>query len=139
MCLGQQSRRSPRLEMMDHESPSVAQVFNWTVLAGFGGAVKFFVSSLKDPVVNVRRSIAILIINICISGFSGLMGALLTTTLTSDMTWHLISAGIFGYLGTQGLDIITLLLQKKIGAGAVPVSSVMPVPPSVDPAAPQNK
>ncbi len=124
---------------MMQDEPTLAQVFYWTLLASVGGAAKYFVSSLKTPVRDMRHFITLLLINVFISGFSGLMGALVVSTITTDVQWHLIASGIFGYLGTQGLDIIMLLLQKKIGAGPVPMSNVIAVPPGVDPNAPSSK
>ena len=43
----------------------------------------------------------------------------------------LLLSGLFGYLGTTGLDWLLFALKKKIEPFAQ-VSDIMPVPPSVD-------
>lgn len=114
----------------------LARLLVWAFLAGLGGAVKFVSASLRDgSYMSPRRFILLLGANVLISGFSGLMGALLLSTITQDHNVHLIAAGMFGYLGTQGLDIIALALRKRASLEPLPISAVIPIPKSVDPAA----
>src|SRR4051794_30635398 len=110
--------------------PFYAKVFAWAFLAGSGGAVKFVSASLKSKTsMSPRRFLLLLGANVFISGFSGLMGALLFSTFSTDHVWQLIASGIFGYLGTQGLDVVALAMNKRIGdGGMLPVSSVIPIP-----------
>lgn len=118
----------------------VARFLVWAFLAGMGGAVKFVSASLREStVMSPRRFLLLLGANVLISGFSGLMGALLLSTITPDHNFHLIAAGMFGYLGTQGLDIIALALRKRASLDPLPVSAVIPIPKSVDPAASPEK
>jgi hypothetical protein len=125
--------------MINDESPSLAQIVYWTLLAGVGGAVKYLVTTLKNPVANVRHFVTMMFVNTVIGTFSGFMAALFISTFTPDKQLQWLVAGGFGYLGTQGIDIITLIVQKKVGAAPVALSSVIPVPPAVDPAAQGNK
>jgi len=118
------------------DPPLYAKLIAWGVLAGAGGAVKFVSAALKNPtLMSSRRFLVLLAANVFISGFSGLMGALLFATISPDHNLQLIAAGVFGYLGTQGLDIIALTMTKKVTNTPPPISSVIPVPASVDPAA----
>ncbi len=125
----------PTIPPLD-DPPLYIKVIWWGSLAGVGGAVKFISAALKDPsIMSSPRFFILLGANVFISGFSGLMGALLFATISPDHNLQLIAAGIFGYLGTQGLDIVALTMSKKVSSELLPISSVIPVPASVDPAA----
>lgn len=118
--------------MIDRDE--MEQFIGWALLAAFGGAVKYISAVLRtNTLVSNRRFVMLLIANVFISSFCGLMGGLLLTTLTDNITWQYLSCGIFGYLGTQGLDIIVLILKKKIEP-PMPVSAIIPVPSGSDPA-----
>jgi hypothetical protein len=120
---------------MVDETPLYAKILSWGLLASAGGAVKFLAAMLRTPEkMSAKRFLFLLGANVCISGFSGLIFALLFSTLSPDRTWQLIAAGIGGYLGTQLLDIIALTMTKKISDMPVPISQVIPIPASVDPA-----
>ncbi|MGE0536632.1 MAG: phage holin family protein [Pirellulales bacterium] len=121
---------------MNNEPTIIEKFILWGMLAGFGGAVKFVAGVLRSPdIISRRRFACMLGANMAISGFAGLMGALVMSTLTPDNTWQFIAAGIVGYLGTQGLDMIALGVQRKLSHSSPAVSSVIPVPPRMDPAA----
>lgn len=116
------------------------KVFVWGSLAGAGGAAKFISGVLRSSEsISQRRFVVLLVANMFVSSFAGLMGGLIATTVTHDATWPYIASGLFGYLGTQGMDILLLALKKKIEP-IVPfnVASVIPVPPSVNPSATSN-
>lgn len=100
---------------MMNDTETLVKALFWSVLAGFGGAVKYvaFVIRSSDVISN-RKFVSMLFANVFISSFCGLMGGLLVKTMTNSETWHMIAAGTFGYLGTQGLDYVILALQKKI-------------------------
>ncbi len=122
--------------MIENEPTTLQKLLIWAFLAGGGGGVKFIAGMLRSPeIVSRRRFVTMLLANVTISGFAGLMGALFMSTLTPDPTWQFIAAGIVGYLGTQGLDMIALGVQRKLSHVTPAVSSVMPVPPSMDPGA----
>ncbi len=121
---------------MNGEPTFIEKMLLWAFLAGAGGAVKFIGGMLRSPEnISRRRFVAMLVANMVISGFAGLIGALLMSTVTPDPTWQNIAAGIIGYLGTQGLDLIALGVQRKLSIAPPAVSSVIPVPASMDPAA----
>jgi LydA holin phage, holin superfamily III len=120
------------------ELAAVFKFFLFAVLAGCGGAVKFISASLRtNTTMSPRRFLFLLGANVFISGFSGLMGALIFSTISPDRNWQLIAAGVFGYLGTTGLDVISLALSKRMLGDPLPVSAIIPLPASVDPASPQ--
>jgi hypothetical protein len=116
------------------DTPLYLKLLSWGVLAGMGGAVKFISASLKNrDALSPRRFLMLLAANVFISGFSGLMGALVFSTLSPDRTWQLVAAGVGGYMGTLLLDSLALTMSRKMRDGPLPVSSVIPIPPSVDP------
>jgi hypothetical protein len=119
-----------------YHAADFAKYVVWALLAGAGGAVKFVSASLRNnAAMSSRRFMILLGANMLISGFAGLIGALLFSVISPEPALGAIAAGIFGYMGTQGLDIIALTMSKKITNDAVPISTVIPVPASVDPAA----
>ena len=122
------------------DTPLYAKMISWGVMAGIGGAVKFVSAALKNnQVMSAKRFMTLLTANVFISGFSGLMGSLVFATFSPDHNLQLIAAGVFGYLGTHGLEIIALSMTRRVTNEAPPISSVIPVPASVDPAASQAK
>ncbi len=121
--------------MLTEDWSIYAKVAIWGSLAGAGGAAKFISSVLRNSQsISQRRFCVLLLANMFVSSFAGLMGGLIATTMTHDATWPYIASGLFGYLGTQGMDILLLALKKKIEP-VVPfnVGTVIPMPPSVDP------
>lgn len=87
----------------------------WIALGAFGGAVKVFsqwVQKTNRPDSSKEAGIQ-LFLNIMISGFSGYMGALIGSMITSDNQWHVVLAGVFGYLGVQGLDFLSQFIKEK--------------------------
>ena len=122
--------------MLTEDWSIYTKVLVWGSLAGLGGAAKYISAVIRSSeIISQRRFLLLLFANMFVSSFSGLMGGLLTTTLTSDATWPYIASGLFGYLGTQGMDIMLLALKKKIEpVSPYTAAAVIPVPPSVDPA-----
>lgn len=92
----------------------VLRILEWLVLAGVGGAVRFVGERMKtsDPKFG-SKDLLLLIGNAFISGFSGLLGALLISTLTEDQVYHLIASGVFGYFGTAGIERIGNYVMNK--------------------------
>jgi len=127
------------VELPIHQTPLYLKLATWGLLAGMGGAVKFISVTLKNKDrMSPQRFLLLLSANVFISGFSGLMGALVFSTLSPDRTWQLVAAGVGGYLGTQLLDVLALAMSRKMRDGPLPISSVIPIPTSVDPAAPER-
>ena len=60
----------------------------------------------------IRRFLMLILANMFVSGFCGLMGALFFSTFSTDWVWQSIAAGVFGFVGVQSLDIITLTMNK---------------------------
>jgi len=83
----------------------------WVILAVMGGIARYLDSYLKS---GDAPKFGMLLAHAMISGFSGYMVAQVMLKFQPD--WVLIAAGIGGYLGTQGLDIITELLKKRLNA-----------------------
>lgn len=87
--------------------------YAWALLGGIGGSVKVFFQWTKKFPENMKNGIAVLFLNVFISGFSGYMGALFSSLASVDDKIHVIFAGIFGYLGVTGLDWIAEKLKKN--------------------------
>jgi hypothetical protein len=68
-----------------------------------------------------------LIANAVVSGFSGYMMALVALRVAPD--WAYISAGIGGYLGTQGIDWVASILRGRISQVITPVPPTPPEQP----------
>ena len=86
----------------------------WTILAGAGGSVRFLVQSLEGktshtPTVFLVKMAASAIV----SGFTGLMMALLISTMTENHVWQYIGAGISGYTGPKTMDLLFAYLRQK--------------------------
>src|SRR4051812_26470476 len=94
------------------EVPRYVQLLVWFFLAGFGGAVKYVSAVIRSPErVSNRRFLTLLAANSVVSTFCGLMGGL--AVAGAGGTWPYLASGLFGYLGTQGLDYLLIALQKK--------------------------
>ena len=119
---------------VSNDAPQIMQLLAWGLLASMGGAVKFISLALRNKdQLGIRRFLVLLSANVFVSGFSGLMGALALSKFTGDHTVHLVGAGVFGYGGPQILDILVLSMQRKVSDVQVPLSSIIPIPPSLDP------
>lgn len=91
---------NPRLEAV--------KIIEWLLFAGFGGAVRFVGERLKHNDPKWRgRDFFLLLGNAFISGFSGLLGALVLSRITEDYVYQLVAAGMFGYFGTAGIERIS--------------------------------
>lgn len=87
----------------------------WTVLGIFGGIARIFGKWSETPPESFRAGAFVLALNIFISGFSGFMGATIATQITSNDQLHVIFAGVFGYLGVNGLDYLSNWVKDKFG------------------------
>lgn len=95
----------------------------WVGIATVGGVVRYVDVYLKT---SVPPRLGPAMGNAFVSGFSGFMVALTVTRF--DPSWALIAAGAGGYLGTQGLDWISTVIQQRFGG--------QPIPPPPTPSAP---
>lgn len=86
---------------------------SWVVIAGLGGIVRFLSGNMRDkkPMRPVSFLLALLA-NCIISGFAGPLTALYVSTKTDDQTWHLIAAGIGGYLGIEMLNLLSAIFKS---------------------------
>lgn len=87
----------------------------WATIAGMGGAARFLTQRLAADALplTMGRTIFQLSANCFISGFSGFMGALLMSAFSPEPKWVWAAAGIFGYLGPAGMDILADKISKK--------------------------
>lgn len=86
-----------------------ARFLEFALLAGVGGFVRFIADRMHLPAISRGKFILLGLANGLVSAFTGLMGALFVSTLTHDHTWHIISAGVFGYYGTKGFERVSNL------------------------------
>lgn len=85
----------------------------WVVLAMIGGIARYLDTYIK---VGTAPKPGILGANALVSGFSGYMVAQVALQVAPD--WALVSAGVGGYLGTQGMDWLSEILKARLSAGA---------------------
>lgn len=83
----------------------------WLLLAMAGGVARYLDSYLHSGAV---PKLGLAITHATVSGFSGYMVAMVAIKVQSD--WALVAAGVGGYLGTQGLDFISRVLKRRMGA-----------------------
>src|SRR3990167_8542384 len=87
----------------------------WTLLAGAGGAVRYLSSQMrKGEKICAKTLCLMLFVNSFISGFSGLMLALVSSTMTDNMTIHVIAAGVGGYLGVEVLNMLSVIVKSRL-------------------------
>jgi hypothetical protein len=124
---------------MQEQHDTIVNALVWGTLAGFGGMVKYISTVIRSSdLVSNQRFVVLLAANAFISSFCGLMGGLLLTTVTDERGWQYLASGIFGYLGTTGLDFILIALKKKIDP-SFPVSAIIPMPANPDAIASQHR
>lgn len=89
----------------------------WILLATFGGLARYldrYIRKKEVPVWTVMWA------HLVVSAFGGYMVASLINLIEPKFIW--IGAGIGGYMGTEALDWLSRVLQKKYG-GDAPLSS----------------
>ncbi len=88
----------------------------WAILAGSGGLAKFLSTRLDPnaPILTRGRFIFMAIANICVSGFSGILGALMMSGVAPDTILVPAAAGVFGFAGIRGLEVMLDKLSNKI-------------------------
>lgn len=86
----------------------------WILLGSAGGTAKVFgnwLSSENKP--KFTKFLLVIFLNIFISGFTGYLGATVGSMITDIPKWSAIFAGIFGYLGVNGLELLSTWLKVK--------------------------
>ena len=87
----------------------------WALLGTAGGTARVFSTWLtQDPKPTGKMFAITLILNIFISGFTGYLGAVIGNLITTNDQWHVIFAGVFGYLGVNGLEFLSEIVKNKI-------------------------
>jgi len=96
-----------------HNFESIAALV-WVALGSAGGAAKVFTQLLAMEKLPTKATIFwLLAANMFVSGFAGLLGAILATNFTADDNIHVAVAGITGYMGVAALDFFSLWLKNK--------------------------
>ncbi len=86
----------------------------WLVLAMAGGVARYLDAYLRT---GVLPKMGMLAAHALVSGFSGYIVAQVVLRMSPD--WALVSAGVGGYLGTQGLDWVASIMRERFG-GTIP-------------------
>lgn len=88
----------------------------WGIFAGFAGIAKFLSSRMDEnaPELSRARFKFLVIANIFVSAFSGIMGALIASSISDSHTFIDACAGVFGFLGARGIEILGDKLSQKI-------------------------
>lgn len=84
----------------------------WVLLAMAGGVARYLDSYLKGSAI---PKWGMMLGHALVSGFSGYMVAQVALKFQPD--WALICAGVGGYLGTQGLDLLAEVVRRRLGVG----------------------
>jgi hypothetical protein len=88
----------------------------WASLAGLGGLARFLTERLNPNASELTRKkfIFFMCANMFVSGFSGLMGALIMAQITDVDSVQFASAGIFGFGGARALEMLAEKLNNRI-------------------------
>lgn len=102
--------------------------FLWVGFAMVGGIAHHLDAYLRG---GDFPSFRMFIANAVVSGFSGYMMALVALRVAPD--WAYISAGIGGYLGTQGIDFVASVMRGRIAQVVNPLQAPPSTPTSEPP------
>lgn len=93
----------------------------WVALGAIGGATKVFVQLLGMKILPPKTHIMwLLFANMFVSGFSGFIGAVIATQMTANDNYHVIAAGVAGYMGVAALDLFSEWFRSRVTA-TVPI------------------
>lgn len=92
------------------------QLISWGLVASIGGFARFLAGRLEKDAEKLSKGNFCfqLFANVCVSGFSGLMGAMMMSMVTNIEMWHFSAAGIFGFLGVRGLEMLADKINQKL-------------------------
>lgn len=93
----------------------------WVLLAMVGGLARYLDGYIRQ---GQGFKVGLAITHAMVSGFSGYMVAQVALKVQPD--WALIAAGVGGYLGTQGLDFISRVVQKRLAPDVNPAEPKKP-------------
>ena len=94
-------------------------IFLWAVVAGAGGMVRYVATSLETTTtLNLTgRMVFIYVVRLTgtglVSGFTGLLFAILVSRFTGDINLQFVAAGVTGYSGPKTLDMLYKYLIGK--------------------------
>lgn len=88
--------------------------FIWLGLGAIGGIVRVFFNYLNEPEKpTLGKFLVIVAMNMVISGFSGFIGAIFGSLVNENLKFIVLCAGIFGYLGVAGIEVMAKTLKGK--------------------------
>lgn len=95
---------------------TLLQLLTWGFVASIGGVARFLAGRLEKEAEKLSKGAFCfqLFANVCVSGFSGLMGAMVMSMVTTIEMWHFSAAGIFGFLGVKGLEMLADKINQRI-------------------------
>lgn len=88
----------------------------WSVLAAMGGITRFLTSRLSADAVPLSRQQLLfqLAANGAISWFAGIMAGMLFTAMGLDAHFAYGAAGVFGFMGAEGLKTLAEKYTTKV-------------------------
>lgn len=88
----------------------------WASLASAGGLARFLTIRLDPSALPMTtgKFIFHMLANIFVSGFAGMMGALVMAQITPEGSLQYAAAGVFGFMGVKGLDVLSDKMTNKI-------------------------
>ncbi len=87
----------------------------WAALGAIGGAAKVFVQLLNMKMLPSKANILwLLFANMFVSGFSGFLGAVLASQMTENANYHVVAAGVAGYMGVAALDLFSDWFKSRV-------------------------
>ncbi len=97
-----------------HEFDSITG-FLWTALGAVGGVVKVILDLLDRQQLPTPWGIFwLLMANAFVSGFSGFMGAVVMSGITANDNYHVVAAGVAGYMGVRALELLSSWYKERV-------------------------
>lgn len=97
-----------------NERVHAATVLILSFVAALGGMVRYIALVMDAESPAAPRAFLLRMIGTAVvSGFTGLMMALVVSQLTQDLTWQYVAAGVSGYTGPKTLDMLFAYLRAR--------------------------